>query len=94
MQHNLGSDIREGATFIAVFPFAVPARPENLTQLAVGDSWAQLAWSPPLLPNGVIIGYYMYYEFVRGGKNITDNRIIKEAHAHMRYNLTGLGECC
>ncbi|XP_037071041.1 tyrosine-protein phosphatase 99A-like [Pollicipes pollicipes] len=68
----------------------VPARPENFTSSLVGDSWAVLSWNEPIRPNGVIVGYYMYFEFTRGNKSITDNRIITEAGPQMTYNLTGL----
>ncbi|KAF0312846.1 Tyrosine-protein phosphatase 99A [Amphibalanus amphitrite] len=68
----------------------VPERPENLTHAAVGDSWAWLTWSEPIHPNGVIVGYYLYFEFTDYDRNITDNRIITEARPRMEYNLTGL----
>ena len=43
-------------------------------------------------PNGVIVGYYLYFEFTDTDRNITDNRIITEARPRMEYNLTGLSE--
>ena len=51
-----------------------------------------LSWKEPSRPNGVIVGYYLYFEFPRGSKKITDNRIISESRPHMTYNITGLGE--
>ena len=79
-------------TTVIAPPSLVPERPENLTHATVGDSWASLSWSQPTHPNGVIVGYYLYFEFADDNRNITDNRIITEARPRMQYNLTGLSE--
>ncbi|KAF0287130.1 Tyrosine-protein phosphatase 99A [Amphibalanus amphitrite] len=68
----------------------VPGPPGNLTHQSVGDTWAMLSWKEPERPNGVIVGYYLYFEFPQGSKTITDNRIISESRPHMVYNLTDL----
>ncbi|XP_037086736.1 neuronal cell adhesion molecule-like, partial [Pollicipes pollicipes] len=68
----------------------VPGRPGQLRHLLVGDTWALLSWRQPARPNGVIVGYYLYFEFDRANRSITDNRIIRQALPDMTYNLTGL----
>ena len=87
MDHKEDIFLHDGFVYVLA-----PGRPENLTHQSVGDCWALLSWKEPSRPNGVIVGYYLYFEFPRGDKKITDNRIISESQPHMTYNLTGLGE--
>ena len=47
----------------------VPEQPENVVALAHSDTEIELTWAPPVVTNGKILQYIIYYNIVADGKN-------------------------
>lgn len=71
------------------FPsLSVPSMPVNVSFRSVTNSSVVVEWRQPEAPNGIILGYRLYYMH----KNFTDVKTVRNPAENMDYLLTGLGE--
>lgn len=74
-------------TIVVVFTGeGVPSKPVNVTIVEISDTKLRLSWFQPERPNGVIVGYRLYYMH----KNYTDVRTLRNPLSRMEFLLTDL----
>ncbi|GFU26415.1 tyrosine-protein phosphatase 99A [Nephila pilipes] len=76
------------ATVAVMTDEGTPSKPLNLTIGKVGDSSVRLRWQEPEFPNGIILGYRVYFQHT--ALNITEMRKAYNPQPVMDYVLQNL----
>ncbi|XP_071748929.1 putative receptor-type tyrosine-protein phosphatase mosPTP-1 isoform X2 [Lepeophtheirus salmonis] len=73
-------------TVIVMTDEGVPSMPVNVSLRNITNSSILIHWRQPTNPNGIIIGYRLYYMH----KDFTDVETVRRPQEHMQYRLSGL----
>ena len=68
--------------------FIVPSSPLNITNIHTKNDSVTLHWKEPESPNGIIIGYRLYYMT----KKMTDVQTVKDSSKEIVYMLKNLSK--
>ncbi|XP_075525453.1 putative receptor-type tyrosine-protein phosphatase mosPTP-1 isoform X3 [Dermacentor variabilis] len=68
----------------------VPSPPVNVTAVGVTDNTVRLKWREPEKPNGVLQGYYVYFQPSRNGSAQQQRRTVSHPQPIQEYALTNL----
>ncbi|KAL1481209.1 hypothetical protein MTO96_034604, partial [Rhipicephalus appendiculatus] len=68
----------------------VPSPPVNVTAVGVTDKKVLLKWREPEKPNGVLQGYYVYFQPSRNGSAQQQRRTVSHPQPIQEYALTNL----
>ena len=66
----------------------MPSRPLKVIFKEVTNSSVAVHWQQPTTPNGIIVGYRIYYMH----DNFTDVQTVRHTEAHMSHVLRGLSK--
>ena len=68
--------------------FLVPSRPLKVIFKAVTNSSVTVHWQQPTTPNGIVVGYRIYYMH----DNFTDVQTVRHTEPNMFHLLKGLSK--